>query len=62
MPIQYHKSSQTFHLYNQKISYIFKVLKNQQLGQLYYGKRVNDREDFDHLFETIPKTNGTLCI
>ncbi len=55
MPIQYHKSSQTFHLYNQKISYIFKVLKNQQLGQLYYGKRVKDREDFDHLFETIQR-------
>lgn len=52
MPIQYHKSTQTFHLYNEQVSYIFKVLRNNQLGQLYYGKRVNDREDFDHLFET----------
>lgn len=52
MPIQYHKPTQTFHLYNGQVSYIFKVLRNNQLGQLYYGKRVNDREDFDHLFET----------
>lgn len=51
MPIQYHKPTQTFHLYNGQVSYIFKVLRNNQLGQLYYGKRVNDREDFDHLFE-----------
>ena len=43
MPIIYHQSSQTFHLYNDSISYIFKILKNCQLGQLYYGKRVHDK-------------------
>jgi len=51
MPIQFHKKTQTFHLYNNQISYIFKVLKNHQLGQLYYGKAIHDRENFDHLFE-----------
>ena len=42
--IQFHEESKTFHLYNDQISYIFKILKNNQLGQLYYGKRIHDRE------------------
>ena len=53
--IQFHEESKTFHLYNDQISYIFKILKNNQLGQLYYGKRIHDRDNFDHLFETIPR-------
>lgn len=52
MPIRFHHATQTFHLYNSEISYIFKILKNKQLGQLYYGKRIRDRKNFDHLFET----------
>lgn len=52
MPIRYHESTQTFHLYNKSLSYIIKVLKNQQLGQLYYGKRIKDQKNFDHLCET----------
>ena len=53
--IQFHEESKTFHLYNDQISYIFKILKNNQLGQLYYGKRIHDRDNFDHLFETSPR-------
>ena len=33
------------------ISYIIKILDNDQPGQLYYGKRLTHREDFSHLFE-----------
>lgn len=51
MPIIYHQSSKTFHLYNQDISYIFKILPSHDLGQLYYGKRVHDKENFDYLLE-----------
>lgn len=51
MPIIFHEQSKTFHLYNQQISYIFKVLKNGTLGQLYFGKRIHDKECFDELFE-----------
>lgn len=51
MPIIYHQSSKTFHLYNQKISYIFKVLPSHDLGQLYYGKRIHDKDNFDYLLE-----------
>lgn len=55
MPIIFHQTSKTFHLYNDKISYIFKILKNQQLGQLYYGAKIQDRENFDHLLEMAPR-------
>ena len=55
MPIVYHQSSQTFHIYNHQISYIFKVLQNQQLGQLYYGQHIHDQKQFDHLLELKPR-------
>ena len=48
MPIIYHETSRNFHLYNEKMSYIFTILKNGQLGQLYVGKRLKDRECFLH--------------
>lgn len=51
MPIIYNEKTREFHLYNQEISYIIKILDNDQPGQLYYGKRLTHREDFDHLFE-----------
>lgn len=52
MGIAYHAASREFHLYNAQVSYIFCVMKNGQLGQLYFGKRLRDRESFAHLLET----------
>lgn len=56
LSIKYHEKSRTFHLYNEEISYIFKILANSQLGQLYFGKKIKDREDFDHLLEMQSRT------
>lgn len=44
--IIFHKETKTFHLYNEKISYILCVLENGHLGQLYFGKRLHDKADF----------------
>lgn len=55
MPIIYHQQSQTFHLYNQSISYLMKILPSHDLGQLYFGKRVHDKEQFDYLLELAPR-------
>ncbi len=52
MAILFHETSKEFHLYNDKISYIIKILDNGHLGQLYFGSRIQDRKDFDHLLET----------
>lgn len=49
--IIYHEQTQTFHLYNDKISYIMCVLRNGHMGQLYYGKKIRDKEDFSYLLE-----------
>lgn len=51
MVISFCEKSGQFHLYNDEISYIFKILKNGQLGHLYYGKRLRDIEDYGHLVE-----------
>ena len=51
MSIVFHQRSREFHLYNDSISYIIRILPNDQLGQLYFGKRIHDREDFGHLLE-----------
>jgi len=44
-------SNSEFHLQNKKISYIFNVLKNGQLGHLYFGKKIKHRESFSHLYQ-----------
>ena len=49
MSIIFHESSNTFHLYNNDISYIICVLPNGHLGNLYLGKRIHDREDMKNL-------------
>lgn len=51
MKILYHQSTQTFHLHNADISYIMTVLPNGQMGQIYFGRRIHDREDFSYLVE-----------
>ena len=51
MSIVYNESSKIFHLYNQTISYIMMVLPNGHMGQLYYGKKIRDKEDFSYLLE-----------
>lgn len=60
MPVKFHDKTKTFHIFNDDISYIFKVLKNGHLGQLYYGKRITDNDDFDNLLEMVPRPM-TVC-
>ncbi len=51
MSILFNEKNKTFHLFNQKISYIMTVLPNGEMGQLYFGKRIHHREDFSYLLE-----------
>ena len=51
MAIKYYEESGQFHLYNDEVSYIFMRLKNGQLGQLYFGKRLPDIPDYSYLIE-----------
>ncbi|NSA03044.1 alpha-galactosidase [Clostridium beijerinckii] len=51
MAIKFNAKSKEFHLYNKEISYIIKILDNNELGNLYYGKRIHHKESFSYLFE-----------
>ena len=62
MSIIYHEKSKVFHLTNKYISYILYVMENDQLENLYYGKRIHDREDFSYLHETTWRSQMTLAM
>ena len=53
--IVFHDKTKTFHLYNEKISYIMCVLENGHMGQIYFGKKIHDKEDFSYLVEKIER-------
>lgn len=62
MSIFYHENSREFHLTNGKVSYIMEIMENGQMGQLYYGKAVRDRESFEHLHEEIMRSLMSVCV
>lgn len=52
MPIFVNEKNLEFHLFNNEISYIFRVLeKSKHLENLYYGKKIQHRKSFSHLIE-----------
>ncbi|MBO0451781.1 alpha-galactosidase [Candidatus Enterococcus murrayae] len=57
MPINVHQNGKLFHLTNQKLSYLIQILEDGTLGNLYFGKKVSDREDFYHLIENEYRPN-----
>lgn len=50
MPICVHEQSQTFHLHNDALSYIFTVREGYPL-HLYFGAPVPDEEEYDYLVD-----------
>lgn len=53
MAIIYEEATRQFHLSNNEISYIMRIMPNEQLGQIYFGKRVSDIGNTEKYFETI---------
>lgn len=52
MGIRVNRENGEFHLFNDGISYIFRVLeKSNQLEHLYYGRKVTHRDSYKHLIE-----------
>lgn len=51
MGIVFNENSGEFHLYNHNISYLIKILRNGQMGQLYFGKRIPLKNDYGYLIE-----------
>src|SRR5699024_5531323 len=59
MPIFYSNESKEFHLQGKNVSYILNILRNSQLGHLYYGKKLRHRDSFNHLYREEYRDNGT---
>ena len=50
MDIIWHSKSKQYHLYNDKISYIMGVTPLGDLGSIYFGRRIHDKEDMSYVF------------
>lgn len=61
MPIYFNQDKKEFHLQANEVSYIFTVLQNNQLGHVYYGKKLKHRKSFSHLYTSVAKSN-VACV
>lgn len=62
MAILFNEASRTFHLCNDKISYIIRVMENGQLENMYYGKRISDEQSFDMFHEETMRALMSVCV
>lgn len=60
MNIIWHNQSKQFHLYNEKISYIIGVNPLGEIGGIYFGKRIHDKEDMSYVVNRFGLPNVTL--
>lgn len=51
MAIIFNEKTKEFHLYNDQISYLMKIMRNGQMGQLYFGKKIPQKDNYDYLTE-----------
>lgn len=61
MAIVFHEQTRVFHIYNNEVSYIMRIMENEQLENLYYGKRVHDKADFVYLHQEEFRSMGSNC-
>ena len=62
MAIIFHKQSKCFHFYNNEVSYIMRIMENGQLENLYYGKKIHDKEDFTYFHDEAMRSQMSVCI
>ena len=51
MSIIFHEKTRVFHISNNQISYLLHIMENEQVENLYFGKRIHDKEDYFFLHE-----------
>ena len=49
--ILFNEATKEFHLQNDRISYIFCIMENGQLGHQYFGKHLTHRDSFQHFIQ-----------
>lgn len=48
--ITFNKQNNIFHLYNNDISYVLMILKNKEIGKLYFGERI-ENDNLEYLYK-----------
>ena len=51
LEIIFNENTKEFHLFNENISYVMKLVRTEQPAQLYFGKKIRHRNDFSHMFQ-----------
>ena len=59
MAIEFSEVAKEFHLHNKNISYLMKILRNGQLGQLYFGEEIPSERNHDYLVEECYRPTST---
>ncbi|MCI9124920.1 MAG: alpha-galactosidase [Eubacterium sp.] len=62
MAVIFHEATKIFHLFNNEISYIMRIMENGQMENLYYGKAIRDQEDFGHMHEETMRSLMSVCV
>lgn len=62
MAIVFHEQTRIFHIYNKDVSYIMRIMENEQIENLYYGKAVHDKADYTYLHEEGYRSAAAYCI
>lgn len=62
MAIIFHEQTRVFHIYNNEVSYIMRIMENEQLEQLYYGTKLRDKADFVYLHEGEFRSMAASCV
>ena len=62
MAIIFHENSGIFHLTNPYVSYLIRIMENGQLENLYYGKRIRDREDFSYMHDEMARPHLAVSL
>lgn len=61
MPIQFNEKTREFHIFNNHISYIIGILKNGDIEQCYFGKKLRSREGITKRFYQFGPSNAAIC-
>lgn len=62
MSIEFFEDIGIFHLQNEELSYVIKILKNGQLGHFYCGKKINKAERLDRYPISQPRTYEAYAV
>ena len=62
MAVIFHENTMTWHLTNAEVSYIITIMANGQPENLYFGKKIHDREDFGYLHEEAGRSQMAICL